>query len=163
MRRALPWFALSAAIVVVDQLTKWAVLEAFLSGRTRRVEVTSFLNLVLTFNEGAAFGMFSQAGGWQTPLLALFSLAAAAFVSVLLVRSAGRRLLCAGLALVLGGALGNVIDRLRFGHVVDFIDFHALGWHFWTFNVADSAITAGAAALILDAILHREAADARHA
>src|SRR3954462_13900773 len=107
MRKAVPWFVLAAAVVLLDQLTKWVVLDAFLEGRARRIEVAPFLNIVLTFNEGAAFGMFSQFGGWQTPLLAAFALAAAIFVAVVLVRSPGRRLLCAGLALVLGGALGN--------------------------------------------------------
>ena len=153
MSRSWRWFALAAAIVLVDQITKWAVLGYFAS-RFPRVEITDFFNLVLVFNKGAAFSMFADAAGWQTPLLAAFALAAAAIVSVLIVRNPGRGLLCFGLALILGGALGNLIDRLRFGHVVDFLDFHALGWHWPAFNVADSAISVGAVILILEGFVH---------
>jgi signal peptidase II len=146
MRRSAPWFALAAAIVLGDQLTKWLALSHLRDGRV----VTDFFNLVLVFNKGAAFSFLADAQGWQTPLLAAFALIAAVIVSVLLVRSPGRRMQCAGLALILGGALGNLIDRVRFGHVVDFLDFHAMGWHWPAFNVADSAITIGAALLILE-------------
>jgi signal peptidase II len=141
-------------IVLADQLTKWIVLERFAPGE--RLELTGFFNLVLVFNKGAAFSFLAGAGGWQTPLLVGFALLAAVVVSVLLLRSPGRRLFCAALALVLGGAVGNVIDRLRFGHVVDFLDLHAGGWHWPAFNVADSAITVGAALLILDGFRHHE-------
>jgi signal peptidase II len=155
MSRTWRWFALSAAIVAADQLTKWLVLGYF-ENRYPRVELTGFFNLVLVFNKGAAFSLFAQAAGWQTPLLAAFALAAAVIVSVLIVRNPGRGLLCLGLALILGGALGNLIDRLRFGHVVDFLDFHALGWHWPAFNVADSAISVGAVILILEGFVHHE-------
>jgi len=155
MSRTWRWFALSAAIVAADQLTKWLVLGYF-ENRYPRVELTSFFNLVLVFNKGAAFSLFAQAAGWQTPLLAAFALAAAVIVSVLIVRNPGRGLLCLGLALILGGALGNLIDRVRFGHVVDFLDFHALGWHWPAFNVADSAISVGAVILILEGFVHHE-------
>jgi signal peptidase II len=111
---------------------------------------------VLVFNKGAAFSFLAQAGGWQTPILAVFALVAALIVSWLLLRSSGRRLFCTGLSLILGGALGNVIDRLRFGHVVDFLDLHAAGWHWPAFNAADSSITLGAALLILDGLTHHE-------
>lgn len=154
MPRSAPYFLAAAAIVVADQLTKWLVLARFAPGE--RLELTPFFNLVLAFNKGAAFSFLAGAGGWQTPLLVAFALAAAVIVSVLLVRSPGRRLFCSGLALVLGGAVGNVIDRLRFGHVVDFLDLHAGGWHWPAFNVADSAITIGAALLILDGFRHHE-------
>jgi signal peptidase II len=154
MSRALPWFAVSAAIVVADQLSKWLVLARFVPGE--RMELTGFFNLVLVFNKGAAFSFLADAAGWQTPVLVAFALGAAVLVSVLLVRSPGRGLFCAGLALILGGALGNVIDRLRFGHVVDFLDLHAGGWHWPAFNVADSAITVGAVLLILDGFRHHE-------
>jgi signal peptidase II len=155
MSRAWRWFALSAAIVAADQLSKWLVL-GFFENRYPRVELTGFFNLVLVFNKGAAFSLFAQAAGWQTPLLAAFALAAAVIVSVLIVRNPGRGLLCLGLALILGGALGNLIDRVRFGHVVDFLDFHALGWHWPAFNVADSAISVGAVILILEGFVHHE-------
>lgn len=148
MSRAWPWFLISAAVVVADQLTKWLVLARFAPGE--RLEVTPFFNLVLAFNKGAAFSFLAGAGGWQTPLLVAFALVACVIVSVLLLRSPGRTLFCAGLALILGGALGNLLDRLRLGHVVDFLDLHAAGWHWPAFNVADSAITVGAALLIVD-------------
>jgi len=154
MSRAPAWFGASAAIVLADQLTKWLVLARFAPGE--RIELTGFFNLVLVFNKGAAFSFLADAPGWQTPVLVAFAAAAAIVVSVLLLRSPGRALFCAGLALILGGAVGNVIDRLRFGQVVDFLDLHAGGWHWPAFNVADSAITVGAVLLILDGLRHRE-------
>ena len=152
MRKALPWFALAAGVAVVDQLTKWLLQTLLRPGE--RVAVTGFLNLVLAFNKGAAFSLLARAPGWQSPLFAGIAVAAIVVVSVLLLRSPERRVLCAGLALILGGALGNLIDRLRYGHVVDFLDFHALGWHWPAFNAADSAITLGAGLVILDSFLH---------
>jgi signal peptidase II len=154
MSKSAPWFAGAAAIVLADQLTKWLVLARFAPGE--RIELTSFFSMVLVFNKGAAFSFLAAAAGWQTPLLAAFALGAALVVSVLLVRAPQRRMLCTGLALILGGALGNLVDRLRFGHVVDFLDFHAAGWHWPAFNVADSAITIGAALLILDGFRRHE-------
>jgi signal peptidase II len=154
MRKPLPWFGLAAAVIAADQLVKWIVLARFAPGEG--LEVTSFFNLVLVFNKGAAFSFLAREAGWQTPLLVGFALVAAGIVSVLIVRSPDKNLLRAALALILGGALGNVIDRLRFGHVVDFLDFHAAGWHFPAFNVADSAITIGAALLILDGLVFHE-------
>jgi len=160
--RAAPWFGLSAALIALDQLVKWGVLGYF-SGRAAAQPLTGFFNLVLTCNKGAAFSFLADAPGWQTPLFAGFAIVASVVVGVLIVRHPGKRLFCAGLALVLGGALGNLIDRLRFGCVVDFLDFHAAGWHWPAFNVADSAITLGAVALILESFLNRETGDARHA
>ena len=154
MRSAWRWFALAAAWVLADQVTKWLVLSHFAYGERR--EVTGFFNLVLVYNKGAAFSMFADAAGWQTPLLVAFALIAAGIVAYLIVRNPGKRLLCFGLALILGGALGNLVDRLRFGHVVDFLDFHAAGWHWPAFNVADSGITLGALLLILDGFAHHE-------
>ena len=148
------WFALAAAIVVADQVVKWIVLRAFAPGESRAL--TDFLNLVLVFNKGAAFSLFAQAPGWQTPLLSAFAIIAAIVVGWFIVRSPDKTLFCLGLALILGGAIGNVIDRLRFGHVVDFLDFHALGWHWPAFNVADSAISIGAVLLILEGFLKHE-------
>jgi signal peptidase II len=154
MPKPLPWFGLAAAIIAADQLVKWIVLARFAPGEG--LAVTPFFNLVLVFNKGAAFSFLAREAGWQTPLLVGFALVAAGIVSVLIVRSPEKNLLRAALALILGGALGNVIDRLRFGHVVDFLDFHAAGWHFPAFNVADSAITIGAALLILDGFVFHE-------
>ena len=144
MPSAWRWFVLAAAVV----LARFAVGE--------RLEIASFFNLLLVYNKGAAFSFLSEAGGWQTPLLALFALVAIAVVTAMILKRPGQRMFCAGLALILGGALGNLIDRVRFGQVVDFLDFHAAGWHFPAFNAADSAITAGAALLILEGLLHRE-------
>jgi len=154
MYSAVRWFGLAAAVIVADFLTKWAVLAAFAPGERRAV--TGFFNLVLAFNKGAAFSLLADAPGWQAPLLIAFALIAGVVVSVLLLRPGGRRIYYAGLALILGGALGNVIDRLRFGHVVDFLDFHAFGWHWPAFNVADSAICIGAALLIVDGFMQHE-------
>jgi signal peptidase II len=154
MSRAWPWFLGALALVAADQLTKAMILARFSPGD--RLELTGFLNLVLTFNKGAAFSLLAQAPGWQTPVLVAIALAAAVILSALIVRNLHKRLLCTGLALVLGGALGNLVDRLRLGHVVDFIDLHAAGWHWPAFNVADSAITVGAAILILEGFLGHE-------
>src|SRR5688500_19534504 len=137
MSRSWPWFCAAAAIVLDDHVTNTVVLARL--ARWVRLGFTPFFYLVLLFNKGAAFSFLAGAGGWQTPLLVSFALGAALVVSVLLVRSPGRTLFCAGLALILGGAVGNVIDRLRFGHVVDFLLLHAGGWHWPAFNVVDAA------------------------
>jgi signal peptidase II len=162
MHSAAPWFGLSAVLIALDQLVKWVVLGYF-SGRGTLQPVTAFFNLVLACNKGAAFSFLADAPGWQTPLFAGFAIVASVVVGMLIVKNPAKRLFCAGLALVLGGAAGNLIDRLRFGCVVDFLDFHAAGWHWPAFNVADSAITLGAVALILESFLNRERGDARHA
>ena len=149
------WFGLAALVVAADQISKLAILGAFAPGE--RMALTGFFNLVLVFNRGAAFSFLAGAPGWQTPLFAAVAVIAIVVVTVILLRSRGEPLMCAGLALILGGALGNLIDRLRFGHVVDFLDFHAFGWHWPAFNLADSAITVGAALLILESLLGRGA------
>jgi len=161
MPRAASWFALAAALVIVDRLSKLAVLEAFLPGE--RIEVTGFFNLVLVFNRGAAFSFLADASGWQTLLFTVIAIGAALVVSWILLRSPGRRLLCTGLALILGGAIGNLLDRLLYGHVVDFVDLHAFGWHWPAFNVADSGITVGAGLVILEGFLHRDGESAPRA
>ncbi len=153
--RSAGWFVVAAAIVAADRVIKLIVLQAIAPGEVRAV--TEFFNLVLVFNKGAAFSLLAAAPGWQTPLFAAIALAAAAFISFLLVRHPGQRLFCAGLALILGGALGNLWDRLEWGQVVDFLDFHAAGWHWPAFNLADSAITVGAALLIVESFLRRDA------
>jgi signal peptidase II len=156
LRGSSRWFAVAAAVALADQLVKWVVLAQFAPGE--RVELTGFFNLVLVFNRGAAFSFLAQESGWQRPVLVAFALIAAAIIAALIVRSPGRRALCTGLALILGGALGNVVDRVRLGYVVDFLDFHAYGWHFPAFNVADSAISIGAALLILESFFHKDQA-----
>jgi signal peptidase II len=151
---ALPWYGVAALVVAADRLTKALMLAWLRPGESR--EITDFLDLVVVYNRGAAFSFLADAPGWQTPLFAAVALLAAAVVSVLLWRYAPRRLLCAGLALILGGAVGNLWDRLAWGAVADFLDFHAFGWHWPAFNLADSAITVGAAILIAEGFLHKD-------
>jgi signal peptidase II len=153
--KALSWFGIAATIVAADRVTKLLMLETFAPGE--RLQLTGFFNLVLVFNKGAAFSFLAGASGWQTPVFATVSSVAAIVITVLIVRHSGNRLLCAALALILGGALGNLWDRLAWGHVVDFLDFHAAGWHWPAFNVADSAITVGAGLLILESFVRRDA------
>jgi signal peptidase II len=154
MPKATRWFALSALVVFFDYISKIAVLRSFSPGESR--VVTSFFNLVLVFNKGAAFSFLAAAQGWQTLLFAVIAIAASVLVSFLILKNRERGFLCSGLALILGGALGNLYDRLVYGQVVDFLDFHAAGWHWPAFNVADSAITVGAGILILESFMHRE-------
>ena len=144
------WLTLSGAIVGLDQLVKFAVSAALEPREV--VEITSFFNLVLVHNRGAAFSFLASAAGWQRELFIGIALAASAWIVWLLRRYPQQRLFCAALALVLGGAVGNVIDRIVLGAVVDFLDFHAFGYHWPAFNVADSAITCGAALLIWDSV-----------
>ena len=150
LRRIAPWLAIAALVVVADQLSKSAINASLRLGEVR--EVTGFFNLVLAHNRGAAFSFLSDAGGWQRLLFIGIAVAATAFIVVMLARHSSERLFSVGLALILGGALGNLWDRIALGHVVDFLDFHAFGWHFWAFNLADSAITVGAGLLILDSL-----------
>jgi signal peptidase II len=159
LRRIAPWLAIAALVVIADQLSKSAITSNLRLGEVR--EVTGFFNLVLAHNRGAAFSFLSDAGGWQRLLFIGIAVAATAFIVVMLARHSSERLFSAGLALILGGALGNLWDRIALGHVVDFLDFHAFGWHFWAFNLADSAITVGAGLLILDSL--RAAAPAQKA
>jgi signal peptidase II len=150
------WLALSAVIIALDQLTKHAVL-ATLSPR-EAIEITSFFNLVLAHNRGAAFSFLAGASGWQRELFIAIALIASVWIVWLLRRYPRQTLFCAALALVLGGAIGNVIDRITVGAVVDFLDFHAYGYHWPAFNIADSAITCGAALLIWDGLRPRRPA-----
>jgi len=152
--RAARWFGIAVLVVVVDYLTKIAVLASFAPGESRAL--APFFNLVLVFNKGAAFSFLASAQGWQTLFFAAIAVVACVVVSLLILRNENKKLFCSGLALILGGALGNLYDRIAYGQVVDFLDFHAMGWHFPAFNAADSAITVGAGILILESFLHRE-------
>lgn len=146
----LRWLWVPAVVAVIDQFTKLLALQHLRAGD---IALTPFLNLALAFNTGAAFSFLANAGGWQN----LFFVGVAIVVSFVILAMA-RRLgasdtqVMIGLMLVLGGAIGNVIDRVRFGYVVDFIDVYYRSWHWPTFNVADSAITVGAVLLVLDAL-----------
>ena len=155
LRQLAPWLLVAAVVAVLDQTTKAVVQGALQPGA--RIEVLPFLDLVLVFNTGAAFSFLAGAGGWQRPFFIVIAVAAIALIGWLLLRHPGERLFCAGLALVLGGAIGNLWDRIQLGHVVDFVLLHAGGWHFPAFNVADSAITIGAGLLILDGLRGRKA------
>jgi signal peptidase II len=146
-----PWLGLAAAIVAVDQLTKDTIERLFDFGDVR--PVTGFFNLVLTYNKGAAFSFLAGASGWQKEFLTAIGIAASLVIVYLLARHGSQKLFSLALALILGGAIGNVIDRVAHGHVIDFLDFHWRGWHWPAFNVADSAIVCGAALLIVDELL----------
>jgi signal peptidase II len=148
MRKSARWYALALLLVLLDQLTKYWVSVSFVSGEMRAV--TGFFNLVLTHNQGAAFSFLASAGGWQRGFFIVVALVAIVVISALLARHAGEKLFCLSLALILGGAIGNVIDRILLGQVVDFLDFHYGAWHWPAFNLADSAITVGAVLMVVD-------------
>jgi len=145
------WLPLALLVLVLDQLTKWLIVGQFVLGDSR--PITSFFNLVRAHNPGAAFSFLAQAGGWQRWLFTGIGLAASALMIWMLRAHPGQKLFGFAIACILGGAIGNVIDRLVHGYVVDFLDFHWAGWHFPAFNAADSAITLGAACLLLDELL----------
>jgi signal peptidase II len=152
---SLRWYALAALVVVLDQVTKGIADGALEYGRP--VEVFSWFNLTLQYNTGAAFSFLSDAGGWQRYFFSLIAVViSAVLVGWLYLMPRDQRLLALALALILGGALGNLWDRLVFGHVVDFISVHYGGRYFPAFNIADSAITLGAACMIFDSIFGRE-------
>lgn len=144
------WLGLSAAIVALDLGTKWWISSELMLGDTQ--EVTPFFNLVLAHNPGAAFSFLAGAGGWQRWLFTGITVVISIGLVVLLRRHERNALLASAFALVLGGALGNLYDRLTLGYVVDFIQVHWAGWHFPAFNVADSAITIGVVLLLWDGI-----------
>lgn len=144
------WLLLAGVVIAIDQATKHAAVAA-LAGQPP-VEVTSFFNLLLVYNRGAAFSFLAGAGGWQREFFTIIALVASVWIVWLLYRHPRQSLFCLALALVLGGALGNVIDRIMIGAVVDFLDFHAGGWHWPAFNIADSAITCGAVLLVWDGL-----------
>ena len=143
------WIA--GVVFVSDQLTKYFASDYLV--RHGEVNLSPFLNLVLVHNTGAAFGFLSSASGWQNGLFMFVALVACAFLLWMLSRlNRQEMLLAVALMLILGGALGNLLDRVIFGYVIDFIDVHYHHWHWPAFNVADSAITVGAILLILDTV-----------
>ena len=148
----LPALIAIAVVIVVDQASKLAITRLFAYG-DRKPVLPGFLDLTLLYNKGAAFSFLSNAGGWQRWFFTAIGVGAAIFIVFMLVKHGSQRLFCVALVLIAGGALGNVIDRLLHGHVVDFILVYHRDWTFPAFNVADSAITIGAALLILDELL----------
>ena len=144
-----PWLGVAFIVVLCDQLSKIVIAKLFVFGETR--PITSFFNLVLAYNRGAAFNFLTNESGWQRYLFTAIGVGAVIFIVYLLRRHSGQRLFCWALALIMGGAIGNVIDRIAYGHVIDFLDFHFGSFgHFPAFNVADSAISLGAILFIFD-------------
>ncbi len=144
------WLGLSALVIALDQLSKLWISSHFSDGEALRI--TDFFNLVLAHNSGAAFSFLNDAGGWQRWMFSAIALVAAVWIVRLLRQHATETLFCLALALVLGGALGNLIDRVIYGYVIDFIDLYWNASHFPAFNIADSAISVGAALLLLDGL-----------
>ena len=147
----LPWLGLALILLIADQFTKVLILGYYQHGDS--TVVTSFFNIVRVHNLGAAFSFLASAGGWQRWFFTALGVGAALFIVWMLKSHGGQKLFSFALACILGGAVGNVIDRVLYGYVVDFLDFHWRGTHFPAFNIADSAITIGAAALIVDELL----------
>ena len=146
-----PWLGIAFIIILADQFTKTLIIGHFQLGDSRTI--TSFFNIVRVHNTGAAFSFLASASGWQRWFFVGLGAVATVFIIWMLRSHGGQRLFSWALALILGGAIGNVIDRLLHGYVVDFIQVHAGGWYFPSFNIADSAISIGAALLILDEVL----------
>ena len=142
------WLGIALVVVLLDQFTKIAMSERLLYGQSE--PVTTYFNLVMVYNKGAAFSFLSDQPGWQRYFFTGVSVIASVFILWMLKRNPEQRLFCWALALILGGAIGNLIDRVAYGHVIDFLDFHVHGWHWPAFNVADSAITVGAILFVLD-------------
>ncbi len=152
IRRYVAWMVIALLVVIADQATKWAIVEwVDLYGR---VPINSFINITHQQNTGAAFSFLAGAGGWQRWFFVVLATIVSAVIAVWLwrLRTEGPLVLMAGLSLVLGGAIGNLIDRARLGYVTDFIQVWFGNWAFPSFNVADSAITVGAGLLIIDAL-----------
>ncbi|WP_418315855.1 signal peptidase II [Piscinibacter sakaiensis] len=147
----LPWLGIALLVVLADQYTKSLILADFQYGESRFV--TSYFNIVRVHNTGAAFSFLADAAGWQRWFFIGLGAVATVFIIWMLKTGGGQRMFSWALALILGGAIGNVVDRLLHGYVVDFIQVHWAGWFFPSFNVADTAITIGAILLILDEIL----------
>ena len=146
-----PWLAWAVLLMGADQITKSLILNHYQLGDS--TFITSFFNIVRAHNTGAAFSFLSDAGGWQRWLFTGIGVAATIFIVWQLRAHPGQKLFSFALSSILGGAVGNVVDRLMHGYVVDFLQFHYAGWYFPSFNLADSAITVGAACLILDELL----------
>jgi signal peptidase II len=141
-------------VLVLDLVSKHWVESILLHGQ--QIPLTDFFNLVLTYNAGAAFSFLSDASGWQRWFFSGIAAAASILIVYLLRKHAAEKLFCLALSLVLGGALGNLWDRITLGHVVDFLDFYVGGYHWPAFNVADSAIFLGAMFLIVESFRHKE-------
>ncbi len=151
-RSPVRWFALALVVIVIDQLTKLWVLDHFTVGERLPV-IPGLFDLTLLYNPGAAFSFLGSASGWQRWFFTGLAVVASVVIAVLLFRHRGQTLFSLALAMIMGGAIGNVIDRLMYGKVVDFLLFYRDPWYFPAFNAADSAITLGAVLLILDELI----------
>lgn len=147
----LRWLGLAFLFLLLDQISKVLILSYYQLGDS--TPVLSWLNIVRVHNAGAAFSFLADASGWQRWFFVAVGALATVFILFMLRSHAGQRLFCFSMSCILGGAIGNVLDRLLHGHVIDFIDFHIQTWHFPAFNLADSAISLGAFCLILDEVL----------
>lgn len=157
MLRFAGWLLLAAAVILLDQVSKaWVIAAIPPNGG---FQVTDFFNLVFVFNRGAAFSFLSGADGWQRWFFLALAIVISLWIVWMIRKHAAERLQPAALSLILGGAVGNAVDRIVHGAVVDFLDFHYAGWHFWAFNLADSAISLGVALLLLHQFMHKEVAD----
>ncbi len=151
MKNNFLWLTLSLVIILADQLTKYLIEANLLVFET--IPILPFFNLTLVYNEGAAFSFLADQGGWQRWFFAILAVAVTIILVVWLARLRHHeKVVAAALALIIGGAVGNLIDRVRYGHVVDFLDVYYKDWHWPAFNIADSAITIGVALMILDAL-----------
>jgi len=146
------WLGIAAIVFLCDQISKSLILSYFRLG-DGRVVLENYFNIVRVHNPGAAFSFMASADGWQRWFFTAIGLLAAVFITVLIKSNASQKLFSFALAFILGGALGNVLDRVMHGYVIDFLDFYAGTWHFPAFNLADSAITLGAICLLLDELL----------
>jgi signal peptidase II len=146
----LAWLGLALVVVLLDQLSKMLVIDAFELNHSQ--PLTSWFNLVRVHNSGAAFSFLAGASGWQRWFFVGLGTVASGFIIWMLKKHPTQTLFCFAVSMIMGGAIGNVIDRLLHGHVVDFIQLHYGGWYFPAFNLADSAITLGAICLVLDEI-----------
>lgn len=145
---SLPWLGWALVVLVLDQITKLLIINTYQWGES--TAYTGFFNLVRAHNHGAAFSFLAGAGGWQRWFFTALGVGAAVFIVWMLRSHPGQKLFAFALSSILGGALGNVLDRVMYGYVIDFLDFHWANWHFPAFNVADCGITLGAMALIFD-------------
>lgn len=149
------WLAWAGVVLIVDQITKVLILQHYQLGDA--TPITGFFNIVRAHNTGAAFSLLADAGGWQRWGFMAIAVVAAIVIIWQLRANPTQKLFCFALASILGGAIGNVIDRMLYGYVVDFLDFYAAGWHFAAFNVADMGITLGAICVVLDELLRMRA------
>ncbi len=142
------WLGVAVVVVLLDQLSKITMTRRLVYGQSEFIN--AYFNLVMVYNQGAAFSFLANSGGWQRWFFSALALAVSIVIVWMLNRNSSQRLFCWSLSLILGGAVGNLIDRLVYGHVIDFLDFHVGSWHWPAFNIADSAIMIGAALFVLD-------------